>query len=115
MTDQQLEKYRQLLLKKREQLEALTETGEAAAQTVELDQSKVGRLSRMDAMQAQAMSIESNRRREQELAQIALALNKINDADYGYCVSCDEAIAEKRLDVNPAATLCIECASKQDP
>ncbi|MFW2371497.1 MAG: TraR/DksA family transcriptional regulator [Gammaproteobacteria bacterium] len=112
MNSQQLEKYRQLLLGKREQLEALTETGEAAAQTVELDQSKVGRLSRMDAMQAQAMSIESNRRREQELNQIAIALNKINDGDYGYCVSCDEVIAEKRLEISPAATLCIECASK---
>ena len=114
MNKQQLEKYRQLLLSKREQLEALTETGEAAAQTVELDQSKVGRLSRMDAMQAQAMSIESNRRRELELTQIALALNKINDGDYGYCVSCDEEIAEKRLQINPAATLCIECASRQE-
>ncbi|MCW8955255.1 MAG: TraR/DksA family transcriptional regulator [Gammaproteobacteria bacterium] len=114
MNNQQLENYRQLLLSKREQLEALTETGEAAAQTVELDQSKVGRLSRMDAMQAQAMSIESNRRREQELAQIAVALNKINDGDYGYCVSCDEAIAEKRLEINPAATLCINCASQQE-
>jgi len=114
MNSQKLEKYRQLLLGKREQLEALTETGEAAAQTVELDQSKVGRLSRMDAMQIQAMSIESNRRREQELTQIATALKKINDGDYGYCVSCDEAIAEKRLDVNPAASLCIECASNQE-
>ena len=114
MNKQQLEQYRQLLLSKREQLEALTETGEAAAQTVELDQSKVGRLSRMDAMQAQAMSIESNRRREQELTQIALALNKINDGGYGYCVSCDEEIAEKRLQINPAAILCIECASRQE-
>ena len=114
MNKQQLEKHRQLLLSKREQLEALTETGEAAAQVVELDQSKVGRLSRMDAMQAQAMSIEANRRREQELKQIALALQKINDGDYGYCVSCDEEIAGKRLEINPAATLCIECASKQE-
>lgn len=114
MNKQQLEQYRQLLLSKRELLEALTETGEAAAQTVELDQSKVGRLSRMDAMQAQAMSIESNRRREQELTQIAVALKKINDGGYGYCVSCDEEIAEKRLQINPAATLCIECAARQE-
>ena len=114
MNKQKLEQYRQRLLDMRAELEALAETGEAAAQTVELDQSKVGRLSRMDAMQAQAMSIEANRRREQELRQITAALNKINDGDYGYCVSCDEAIAEKRLDINPATSLCINCASEQE-
>lgn len=114
MNNQQLEQYRQKLLEIRAQLEALEETGEAAAETVELDQSKVGRLSRMDAMQAQAMSIETNRRRQEELRQITRALKKIKDGDYGYCVSCDEAIAEKRLDVNPATTLCIDCANKQE-
>jgi len=31
---------------------------------VELDQSKVGHLSRMDAMQSQAMAVEAKRRRE---------------------------------------------------
>lgn len=114
MNKHQMEKYRQSLLEMKAELEALAETGEAAAQTVELDQSKVGRLSRMDAMQAQAMSIEANRRRELELRQITAALNKINDGDYGYCVSCDEAIAEKRLEINPATSLCIRCASEQE-
>ena len=66
----------------------------------------------MDAMQAQAMSQETNRRRELELKKIASALNRINDGAYSYCVSCDEAIFEKRLEVDPAASLCIECAEK---
>jgi len=112
MNKEKIDKFKKLLLNKRDDLESLTKIGEEAAKTVELDQSKVGRLSRMDAMQAQAMSLETNRRRELELKKIASALNRINDGDYSYCVSCDEEIAEKRLEVDPAAPLCIECAGK---
>ncbi len=114
MNKQQLDKFRDLLINKRDDLEALAKIGEEAAQTVELDQSKVGRLSRMDAMQAQAMSQETNRRRELELKKIASALNRINDGGYSYCVSCDEEISKKRLEVDPAAPLCIECAENKD-
>ncbi|MGB1088279.1 MAG: TraR/DksA family transcriptional regulator, partial [Alphaproteobacteria bacterium] len=41
-----------------------------AARTVELDQSKVGRLSRMDALQGQAMAQETERRRQAGLKAI---------------------------------------------
>ena len=110
MNKQQLDSFEKSLISKRSELESLAKIGEEAAQTVELDQSKVGRLSRMDAMQAQAMSQETNRRREIELQKIASALKRINDGVYGCCVSCDEDISEKRLEVDPAALLCIECA-----
>ena len=64
----------------REELEAVAETGEASAGTVELDQQRVGRLSRMDAMQAQAMAQASGRRREETLRGIASALARLRDA-----------------------------------
>jgi DnaK suppressor protein len=54
---------RERLLKLREELESAAEAGDDSAAIVELDQSKVGRLSRMDAMQAQAMAKASNERR----------------------------------------------------
>lgn len=80
--------------------------------TVELDQSRVGRLSRMDAMQGQAMSQEAQRRREQELRQITAALKRIETGDYGYCVDCDKSIAEARLEIDPATRRCVVCAGK---
>jgi DnaK suppressor protein len=90
----------------------MTEAGKSGAETVELDQSRVGRLSRMDAMQGQAMSQAVQRRRMIEINKINAALQRIDAAEYGYCLSCDEAIAEGRLAIDPAAPLCVACADK---
>jgi DnaK suppressor protein len=35
------------------------------------------------------------------------------DGNYGRGLECDEPIDERRLDVDPAAALCIECARNQ--
>jgi DnaK suppressor protein len=102
------------LLARRAELERQTATGADAAQPVELDQSRVGRLSRMDTMQQQAMAQESQRRRETALKRIDAALARVDAGDYGYCVTCDEPIAEKRLAVDPAAPLCVACAGKRE-
>ena len=91
------------LLQLQEELSALEETGREAAQTVELDQSRVGRLSRMDALQGQAMSKEAQRRRHLELQAIKAALQRLDEGDYGYCLACGEDIARPRLNVDPAA------------
>ncbi len=101
---------RERLLKLREELEAVAETGEESSQVVELDQTRVGRLSRMDAMQAQAMSQASARRREMMLKAIAAALGRIDNGTFGLCQSCEEPIHEKRLEFDPTAQLCIQCA-----
>jgi DnaK suppressor protein len=104
--------FRSELLARRAALQQDVELGEQASATVKLDQSCVGRLSRMDAMQGQSMSQEAQRRREQELQQIATALRRIDEDDYGYCISCDELIAEARLEVDPSTPRCIVCAEK---
>lgn len=105
------EQARQQLLVRRAELQALADTGRSAAATVTLDQTRVGRLSRMDALQSQAMAQEANRRRELELIQISAALRRIDTGDYGFCTRCEEPIAPARLHHNPAAALCIDCAS----
>jgi DnaK suppressor protein len=104
--------YRSLLGKRKTALTAVQDSGQAAAGTVELDQSRVGRLSRMDAMQSQAMHLEADRRRELELRRIDEALKRIDDGDFGYCEECGEAIAAARLEFDPSARYCIGCASK---
>ena len=106
--------YRELLLALKQSLLRAQETGDQAEQTVELDQTRVGRLSRMDAMQAQAMSKETGRRRRQKLLQIDAALKRIEEDDYGYCQDCGEDIAPARLEVDPTALLCITCASAKE-
>ncbi len=105
---------RDRLLQLRDELQAVAETAEESAAVVELDQTKVGRLSRMDAMQAQAMAKASAARREAMLRQIAAALKRIDDGEYGICQECDEPINPKRLEFDPTVLLCIDCASKQE-
>ncbi len=103
---------RDRLIKLREELEAASATAEGSAAIVELDQSKVGRLSRMDAMQAQAMAQASGHRRNATLRRISAALQRIDDGEYGSCLECDEPINPKRLEFDPTVLLCIDCASK---
>lgn len=109
--DLDIDRFRELLLQRQEALLQAAESGSEATQTVELDQSRVGRLSRMDALQGQAMSQEAQRRREQELLRIEQALKRVAADEYGDCLRCGEAIVAGRLEIDPAATLCIQCAS----
>lgn len=106
--------YRNRLLEMQTNLLQAQETGDEAEQTVELDQTRVGRLSRMDAMQAQAMSVETGRRRRQKLVQIEAALKRLEADDFGYCQVCGEEIAPKRLEIDPTVQLCINCAAKNE-
>jgi DnaK suppressor protein len=105
------ERHKKSLLEMKRGLLRAQETGDQAEQTVELDQARVGRLSRMDAMQAQAMSKETGRRRRNTLYEIEAALRRIEEGDYGYCLECGENIAPARLEIDPSAQLCIQCAS----
>ena len=106
--------HKKALIELRESLLKAQETGEQAEQTVELDQTRVGRLSRMDAMQAQAMSKETGRRRRQKLMQIETALRRIENGDYGYCQECGEEIAAARLQIDPTVLLCFGCAQANE-
>ncbi|QPC43790.1 TraR/DksA C4-type zinc finger protein [Kaustia mangrovi] len=90
-------------------LEAESEAGSADRQPVALDQQSVGRLSRMDAMQVQAMAMAAERRRQARIHKLRKALSRIADGEYGYCETCGEAIAAGRLDVDPTAAQCIHC------
>ncbi|WNO08779.1 TraR/DksA family transcriptional regulator [Teredinibacter sp. KSP-S5-2] len=105
---------KQALIALLDQYQETADTQEEAAQTVELDQSKVGRLSRMDALQSQAMSQEQQRRAMLQIKELKRALVKIDTGDYGYCEACEEPIAEARLEVNPTARYCIKCAELQE-
>ena len=78
---------------------------------VTLQQDSVGRLSRMDARQQQAMAQAQERRRAAERARIAAALDRIDEGEWGYCVKCGEEIAEKRLAHDPSVARCVGCAT----
>ena len=65
-----IEHFRNKLLAAREAILDVADTRNASAATVMLDQSSVGRLSRMDALQQQAMAQNNRQRAELELRRI---------------------------------------------
>lgn len=93
--------------------EAVT-AGEAArremGRTVDLDQTRTGRLSRMDALQAQAMAKAGQQRANIRIRQIDAALKRLENGTYGDCAACGEPIPRARLDADPVTPFCRECA-----
>jgi len=106
--------FKHKLLHLRYSLAQVEQSGNEAARTVELDQSAVGRLSRMDALQGQAMAKASQQRRMIQQQRIVSALQRIESGNYGLCVRCEENIHLKRLEVDPTTLVCIECAQNQE-
>lgn len=97
-----------------EELQASERAGNADAATVELDQQRQGRLSRMDALGAQAMTREAARRRRATLQRARAALARLDAGEFGLCTECGEAIDPRRIDFDPTVALCIGCASRAE-
>ncbi|MFT5487408.1 MAG: DnaK suppressor protein [Paracoccaceae bacterium] len=105
------DKFRALLEARKAELTASIENATESAAPVELDQQVQGRLSRMDAIQGQAMAQATIERRRVEIAQIDAAFKRMEEDEFGYCVECGEDIAPKRLELSPAIARCVECAA----
>jgi DnaK suppressor protein len=93
------------------QSETEDSTTRASRGTVTLDQQSVGRLSRMDALQQQAMAKATHARRQAQIVRAKAALLRIENGEFGFCLECGEDIARKRLDHDPSLAQCITCAS----
>lgn len=112
MRPDELEHWRALIEQQIDELARFSEESRQAQAPVELDQTRQGRLSRMDAMQGQAMAQATDARRRRQIAALKGALQRIETAEFGECAECGEPIAQARLKSNPAATLCVACASE---
>ncbi len=108
LDDDDISYFRDRLLAMRQELKVLLETGDDETGPVQLDQTSVGRLSRMDAMQRQAMAQETERRRHSDLRRIEAALKRIEEGEYGYCISSGDPIPRARLELDPAAATTVQ-------
>jgi DnaK suppressor protein len=93
------------------ELSSISAAGADERRPVELDQQSVGRLSRMDAMQVQAMAHATESRRQVRAQRIKAALARIAADEYGYCVECGEEIPAARLDIDPTTPRCVDCST----
>lgn len=101
---------RSRLLAERDELRALEASSREARRPVALDQQSVGRLSRMSAIEQQAMLQATQRRREVRGRAIEAALARLEAGEYGECVRCGEPIDPRRLALDPAVAQCMPCA-----
>lgn len=108
----QIKQFRQQLLDLQQELENLLSLSESASDTVSLDQTKVGRLSRMDALQQQAMAQANRAQHQQHLKQVHEALVAIKEGYYGFCEECGQDIPIARLEARPESIYCVDCKNK---
>ncbi len=111
MNDMQLGHFRSRLMDLRKALIAQDHIAQDSQKTVALDQQSVGRLSRMDALQQQAMAKATQTRRSQQSLRIDAAFARMKDGEYGYCTNCGDNIPLKRLELDPTVPTCITCAA----
>lgn len=112
MEPNQLDEARNRLLDLKRELESGLSVRSAADDSITPDNA-IGRLTRMEAIQAQSISSAGKQRARKRLKQIEIALQRVEDGSYGTCVGCGAEIAPGRLEVMPETRLCTKCAAKR--
>jgi DnaK suppressor protein len=100
------------LLRLRDELQQQEAEFQKTNKPLELDQARLGRLSRMDAMQVQQMELETSRRRQRQLLKIDGALKRLEIGEYGFCFVCGDELDERRLKLEPTTTRCLSCVEE---
>lgn len=121
MNKKELERFKKLLLKKREEL--ILEMNNITKDTLNKSQREAsGDLSGYSFHMADQATDNYEREFSLNLASdnqkiiytIDEALRRIKDKDYGRCLTCSKEISRKRLRVVPYAILCIDCQRKEE-
>lgn len=112
MKASELKKFHHVLLQLKEELENEL-SQDQDTRTVGLDQSRIGRLSRMDALQNQQIALDQKRRLENRLKELDGALKRIDNGSFGSCFICGEPLSRERLHFNPTITRCIKCVEEK--
>jgi DnaK suppressor protein len=109
MTQEEREQFRAKLTAMQNEIHGISNSAAQDLKPVMLDQTIVGRVSRIDAMQLQQMSQETARRRQQLLLKIEGALRRIESGRFGLCFLCETEIDLRRLHADPTITRCRDC------
>lgn len=115
LTPGEREELRASLLELQVRLERLLADEAGLADTVHLDQAAVGRISRVDALQAQAMAQAGQRRARLRLERVHGALERMDQdpEEVGICPGCGDSIGLRRLRARPEAVFCVGCADRR--
>ena len=114
LSPKQLKALEAMLKQLQSELQEQLQLSKSSTAAVTLDQTLVGRVSRMDAMQQQSVALSTKEKAETRLRKVNIALAAMESGDYGYCARCDEGIGYDRLSAQPEARLCITCQDVAD-
>lgn len=70
----------------------------------------IGRISRMDAINNKSVMEAALREAEAKLKRLQMALEKINELDFGICIKCRGEIPVKWLMIMPESNKCVKCS-----
>ena len=113
LTPEQTEELKRSLLALREELERLLDTTREGTKPVDLDE-PIGRLTRIDAIQQQTMTMANRRSHDIRLRQVIQALSALEGDEYGLCRRCEDPIGYPRLEARPESPYCLECQDEID-
>lgn len=109
----EVEKYRKLLLDEQQRLTEELSIERVAEEThAPSDAGLVDAGDAADMGEAADIAAELIELRSRRLEQVDTAIQKIDEGTYGICENCGKEINPRRLDADPAAIYCIECATK---
>lgn len=108
LTDAQLHDFKQRLLEAKAAMQALLNQTSSDTQPVDLDL-PIGRLTRIDAIQMQAMAQMNRYQLDIRLRQVDAALLAFDQGIYGLCRHCKEPVPLGRLEVLPESPFCVDC------
>jgi DnaK suppressor protein len=109
LTPDELEELTAALAHALHKLERSMRTTEEALRPVKLDQTAVGRLSRIDSLQNQGLTRNLQEREQAKLGQVITAFQRIEAGTYGVCTECGAAVPYARLEVFPETPSCTAC------
>jgi DnaK suppressor protein len=110
LTHQQIGEIRNQLERTLRKIERSLST-DGNGRTSDMDQSTVGRLSRIEALQNQRLTQSLRERERRQFDDIVEALSRMEDGSYGLCTRCRHPIGFERLLVFPETRNCTGCGT----
>ena len=98
-----------------EEIEAEKHLIESLAESVKpvAPDNAIGRLTRMEAIGNRAVSEASMNSAKAKLSKLDIALEKVDQPDFGICRQCEKPIPRGRIMAMPENVLCVPCAEKR--
>ena len=73
-------------------------------------ENSIGRISRMDAINNKSVTEATLRKAKEKLEKLKFALSRVDDDDFGRCITCKKPIPLGRMLIMPQARTCVNCS-----